>query len=137
MLPLERLPQVSRVMLDFLRAVAEGRVARTRRAGGTPMRSLIRRLFERARGASDWGTFRCDSIACGHLPRLGVRLYWSSPTLIVTRPHVPLLSRVCDPVSARPRTWDCRNGFVDRGAVNASSREDVLLGWNDEGEVGW
>ncbi len=86
---------------------------------------------------SDWGTFRCDSIACGHLPRLGLRLYWSSPTLIVTRHHVPLLSRVCDPVSARPRTWDCRNGFVDRGAVNASSGEETLLGWNDEGEDGW
>ncbi len=93
-----------------------------------------------ARGAviiSDWGTFRCAAIACGYLPRLGLRLYWSSPTLIVTRHHVPLLSRVCDPVSARPGTWDCRNGAVDQVPVAANSREELLLGRNEEGEDGW
>jgi hypothetical protein len=59
---------------------------------------------------TDWGTFTCSAIDCAQVSRAGLHVYWFAPTLAVTRDHVPILTRICNPVPTRAHTWDCRSG---------------------------
>ncbi len=72
---------------------------------------------------TDWGTFTCSVIRCERTPERRLEGYWSSPTFFVTRHHVPLATRTCDPVAGLVNTWDCRSG--GRAApVGAAERND-------------
>jgi hypothetical protein len=57
---------------------------------------------------TEWGTFHCAQIRCLRDPVRGIRLYWSAPTLIVTKDHRPVLRRQCARLADEPATWDCR-----------------------------
>ena len=64
--------------------------------------------FQRQTILTEWGTFRCSAIDCAQVPRANLDVYWSAPTLVVTRNHVPLVMRTCHLLSGPTAAWDCR-----------------------------
>ena len=64
--------------------------------------------FQRQTILTEWGAFRCSAIDCGQVFHPGLDVYWSAPTLVVTRNHVPLVMRTCHPLSGSTAVWDCR-----------------------------
>ena len=63
--------------------------------------------FEQQLILTEWGTFHCSAVDCGPGPRAGLDVYWSPPTLVLTRNHVPLVMRTCHPLPGLA-AWDCR-----------------------------
>ena len=64
--------------------------------------------FQRQTILTEWGTFRCSAIDCAQVPRANLDVYWSAPTLVVTRNHVPRVMRTCHLLSWPTAAWDCR-----------------------------
>src|SRR5437870_5415025 len=87
--------------------------------------------FQRQTILTEWGTFRCSATDCAQVPRANLDVYWSAPTLVVTRNHVPLVMRTCQPLAGPTVAWDCRPRQHRLPPVEL----DVLWSWVDIGDT--
>src|SRR5438552_7564292 len=87
--------------------------------------------FQRQTILTEWGTFRCSAIDGAQVPRANLDVYWSAPTLVMTRNHVPLLLRTCQPLAGPTAAWDCRPRQHRLPPVEL----DVLWSWVDIGDT--